>query len=505
MPLQQTHHLHPQGWESSPEEERFKVTTLDYLSVCSYNMYALFFRLDTDNESNIQQAISILKAGLERTLSQTRHLCGTIEKDPEGAGGHSFVTKRGSTVRFIVQWLTTLNPDSKADEEGEGEGERERYPSFHDIEAAHFSAPALKPNLSLYAVPPMTYGVTEAAHPDNHPVVAAYKANIVDGGIVFAMHHHHYANDVLGWAGMTHQFAENCYAVAHNTAYPGWDGRNLDLGRFIKSPTANEMVDAPASPGRHPEHRDAISLLFHLPKSRAAELKRIAAPEDGSGRWVSTYDAFSAFMMRVLTRVRVEAGVFKVEESGPILWAEAVDMRRRLHNPSAPARMQGNVMMAVVNASTETAVPHPTVSEIISEWPLWKLALYVRALTNTASQEALDQSLNAIANIRDKTKLSIRIDSTPPLSILQTDHREVNITAADFGFAKPVAYRFLADSVANGIVFVYPPRASDDPDEGLGMAIAFEKDLAQSLIEDEEWRAYFEYRGVDAVNASPEP
>ena len=38
--------LHPLGWENGPEEERFKISTLDYLAAMTYNNYALFFKLD---------------------------------------------------------------------------------------------------------------------------------------------------------------------------------------------------------------------------------------------------------------------------------------------------------------------------------------------------------------------------------------------------------------------------------------------------------------------------
>ena len=46
MPKIEEFQLHPLGWETAPEEERFKISTLDYLSAMSYNNYALFFKLD---------------------------------------------------------------------------------------------------------------------------------------------------------------------------------------------------------------------------------------------------------------------------------------------------------------------------------------------------------------------------------------------------------------------------------------------------------------------------
>jgi hypothetical protein len=108
-----------------------------------------------------------------------------------------------------------------------------------------------------------------------------------------------------------------------------------------------------------------------------------------------------------------------------------------------------------------------------------------------------------VAMVRDKSTLNIRIDAQPPMSILQTDHRDANITGADFGFGSPITYRHLLDRVTNGVIVIYPPRMNTgNPDEGCEFAIFYEEDLAQTLIDDPEWNEYFEYRGVDALDAA---
>ncbi|KAL4926740.1 uncharacterized protein BDV17DRAFT_299639 [Aspergillus undulatus] len=477
MPAEQVYHLHPFGWEDDPEEERFKVSTLDYLSVQSYNNYALFFRLADADKPRV---VEVLKQGLERTLSQVRHICGTIEKDE--AGGHSFVKKKDSTVKLVVQWLDSGSA---------------AYPSIDEIEQSHFSAVKLG-DLNLWSVPPMTYGEKPEASPDVSPVVAAYKANFVHGGLVFIMHHHHYSNDIMGWSGLTHQLAENCYAIVNGTPFPPWDPNNLDRSRVTKPDPPEAKVNGPPAPQRNPAQLPGICLLFHLPKRKAAELKALGTPQDGT--WISTYDAWSAFIFRTLTRVR--APVFNADPSAHVFWAEAVDMRRRFHSPRVPPRIQGNLASAVM--STTAGVQAPTVAEVISEWPFWKLAAYIRAITNSITQEALDQSLSMVAMIRDKAALNIRIDSMAPMSILQTDHRDANITAANFGFASPITYRHLLDSVTNGVIIIYPPRTNEaNPDEGCEFSIFYERDLAQTLIDDDEWNKYFEYRGVDAIDTAP--
>jgi hypothetical protein len=478
MPRQEVFDLHPIGWENDPEEERFKVSTLDYLTGLTYCNFAIFFPMD---EADKMQAVEVLKEGLEKTLAQARILCGTIEKDCHG--GHSFVKKKDSTVRFIVQWLDEPRAE-------------ESYPSFDNIAEQNFCSTALG-NLNDWIIPPMTYGDKPESHPDLSPVVAAYKANFVRGGLVFIMAHHHYANDVMGWAGLTHQLSENCYAIVNSTSFPPWQASWLDVSRLTKPEVPEEFkIDGPPMPERHPDHITAEMLLFHLPKSKAAELKKLASPPDGSR--ISTYDAFSAYVWRTLTRLR--APVFKADLSAPLFWSEAVDMRRRMHSPKVHPRVQQNVMSAAL--SDRVPVTAPTAAEVISEWPLWKLAFYIRQMTNSITQEALDESLSAISKIRDKTALNIRITSYPPMSILQTDHRSVNITGTNFGFARPVIYRVLLDSITQGVNIIYPPRASSSgTDEGPEISISYEKSLKQVLINDPEWKGFFEYRGVDAIDA----
>ncbi|KAF4767656.1 hypothetical protein N7455_006833 [Penicillium solitum] len=478
MAHQEVFQVQPFGWENDLEEERFKVSTLDYLTACTYNNYALFFRLE-DAEKN--RAVDVLKAGLERTLSQVRHLCGTIEKDP--TGGHSFVKKKDSAVKLYVQWLDS--PDIRQD-----------YPSFDEIEEGNFRTSVLG-DLQRWSVPPMTYGEKPEAHPDNSPVVASYKANFIRGGLVFIMHHLHYANDVMGWAGLTHQLAENCYAIVHQTEFPSWDARCLDLSRLAKAEVREELkVDGPPPPEIHSDHIPAQSLLFHLSKKKAAELKKLASPTDGT--WISTYDAFSAFIWRTVTRLR--APIFKPDLSAPLFWAEAIDMRRRLHSPKVPPRIQQNV--AAVAMSPTAPCTAPSAAEVISEWPLPKLAFYIRQLTNSVTQEALDLALEMAATVRDRAALNTRIDSQPPMSVLQTDHRDANVSSANFGFGSPVTYRHLMDCVTQGVFIIYPPRdLSPESNDGPEFSLAYEKSLKQALIEDPEWNRYFEYRGVDAMDA----
>ncbi|KAL7627870.1 hypothetical protein AAE478_002065 [Parahypoxylon ruwenzoriense] len=94
------------------------------------------------------------------------------------------------------------------------------------------------------------------------------------------------------------------------------------------------------------------------------------------------------------------------------------------------------------------------VVEVVSKWPLSRLASCIRQMTDSITQWNLDKTLDEVANIRDKTSLNIRINSKPPMSILTADHREASISSKDFGFAKATTYRHLSTDITVGVVVV---------------------------------------------------
>ena len=354
MPRNEVFELRPAGWESDPAHEFFKLSTLDYCVGQVYTNYALFFKL---SDADKPKTIPVLKRGLEVTLSQCRQLCGILEKHPHG--GLCFHKKRESTVDFHVQWLDGLEDGAK-------------YPSFGDLEKRHFVSQALG-DINTWCVAPMTYGEKPEAQPANKPKASAFKATFIRGGLVFMMHHHHYANDVMGWAGELHQLAENCAAIWKSPeipTLPPWDPACLDLSRVTApDPPKDQRVDGPMPPLRHPDHKPGQWLLFHLPKSKMAELKKLASPQDGS-YWISSYDAAMAYIWRTLSKHR--AKLFQPNPKQKLLWGEAVDMRRRFHDPPVPQRIQGNVVFVAL--SSQSPLPQLTAEEVISEVPLSKLA-----------------------------------------------------------------------------------------------------------------------------------
>lgn len=373
---------------------------------------------------------------------------------------------------------------------------QDKIPAFEEIAGSHFLSKTLG-DISLLGNTPMTFGEKPEAHADASPAISSYKANFIPGGLIFNMHLHHYSNGLAGWASFTKQLAENCYAVFNNTALPSFDPRCLDRTLFATpSDPGEQQIDAPPRPDRHPQHRlQSQSLLFHLPKSRAAALKEAANPGD-NGSWISTYDAVCALMWRVFSRIRQP--VYMPEPTSHLHWVEGVNMMRNF--PDLPARMQGNISFDIL--STKCPVQQLTVAEVISEASLSRLASYTRQMTNSATVELVADELRRFRRIRNKEDLSVRVDAFPPMSLVITDWREADVCRSDFGFGRPAAFRHLFDKVAEGLAIVYPPRNGPaGEDEGIELQVTFEKELVDELVNDAQWKTYFEFRGVDAEGA----
>jgi hypothetical protein len=495
MPKVEEFQLHPLGWENDPEEERYRLSTLDYLTTITYTNTAVFFKLEEADKVLVisfclesqhvnifdSKAAATLKEGLERTFSQIRHLVGTIERDEDGH--HSIVRKKNSTVLFVIKHLDTTE---------------DNFPSFTEIANAHFLSPILG-DVNVLSNSPMTCGNKPEAHPDNSPAVSSFRANIIPGGLIFHIQTHHYSNGLSGATAFYRQLAGNCYAITHNTPYPSFDLKCLDrsifnhLGLDAPSTPTAPQTEAPPRANRNTQHKHSQLLLFHLPKSKAKLLKAAAAPPDKTR--ISTYSAVCALLWRVLSRLREP--LYNPGLNYKPLWAEGVSISKLYTNPPIPTGMQGNLQFDI--SSRTSPIPELTLGEIISPTvPLSRLATYTRKMTDSVTPAMLRDVLAKFAHVRNKHDLSIRVESFPPLALLFSDWRYSDLCGMDFGFARPDAYRHLFGGVPLCQAVVYPPRVGPaGEDEGMEVQFTFETELVPALLRDEEWGRYFEFRGVD--------
>jgi hypothetical protein len=333
-------------------------------------------------------------------------------------------------------------------------------------------------------------------HPlQTSPVVSAFKLNFIQGGLILTAHLHHCVIDNAGFGGFVHQLAENCYSIIHETQPPIWDIRCLDRSRFrckeisnLKQMNIARQLEQDTS---QPVHRPSTALLLHLPKSKAETLKLLATPPGGDIR-ISTYDAFSALLWRIVLRHR--ARIYSVDPHTPAFFYEIVNMRSRL---GLPARFQGNALLA---PTTENLQDRLSIADVISNAPIWKLATCIRQVTNTATSEALQALLDKTSPVADKTK--VRHFTTPltTMSLGITDVRAPPISDADFGFGQLKAFRhFFYPFCPESLVCVYPPRVLDEGDDaGCEFHVPMEKELVDGFLNDPDVRYCFDFHGFEA-------
>ncbi|KAL2267833.1 hypothetical protein VTJ83DRAFT_5110 [Remersonia thermophila] len=487
MPETTVYEIRPLGWENDPEEEKLKLSMLDIFSVQAYNPFTLFFKL-SDNER--PRALDILKKGLERTLAQCRHMVGTIEQDDKTYDCF-FTKKRDTTGKLVVKYF----------------GPEDGVPSMQEIEKAHYASSFL--DVSKFNVEGLSATEAPENHPSQKPISTAFQANFIPGGLVFVTSQHHYTNDLAGWANFARQLGENCAAIANNTAPPPWDPANLDASCWTAPDIPDEAkVDAPPSPPPNGMERDTSVLLLHMPKSKASELKRLASPEgsDAMPKWISTYDAMCAILWRILTRHRVPLYCPDPDAEAPLA-LESVNLRSRV-DPPLPPRQQRNIMWVMPS----NVLPDPfTAREVAaqeSEFPLARLAAKIRTMTSAMNKEMVLQFLAKTAPIRDKTRLFLRPNSFPPLSFFVTDWRDADLRDVDFGFGRPCAFRHIADSPDSmkgiSVVAVYPPRPSENPDEGFEFLVSVENDILDAVLEDPDLKNFFDFRGFEIKTEAKE-
>jgi hypothetical protein len=201
-----------------------------------------------------------------------------------------------------------------------------------------------------------------------------------------------------------------------------------------------------------------------------------------------------ALMWRTLTKHRLR--LYNPEPDYKPLWGQGVTISHLFTNPPLPPRLQGNLQFDIT--SRTSPIPELTVDEIVSTAPLSKLALYTRAMTESVTRSMLDTSLLAASNVANKSALSIRVDSFPPLSLLWADWRAGAYVSLDFGFGKMEAYRHLFGGVPVCQAVVYPERVGPrGEDEGMEIMFSCEREISRDVVEDGEWREYMEFRGVD--------
>ncbi|KXX76485.1 Trichothecene 3-O-acetyltransferase [Madurella mycetomatis] len=468
MHRKETFLIQPSG--RCQHQEQTRLSPLDFVITQHYNNYALIFELDKHTDTSA--IVETFRSALEATLSQCRHVAGTIEKNRYG--DFSIFSRPDSSVPLVIQCR-----DAPGDE----------FPSYSDIQRAHFVSGALG-DPSLLTIPGMA--MSSDASPRAKPAVAGFQLTFIRGGLVLTINVHHFAMDAVGASALVHHIASHCRSIVHGAAPPGWNRRLVDRSRFIPPRVPNAVTANPQQPAhRHPDWLPCSWLLFHISQSKLTELKRRAMPTDGS--WISSYDAVVAFLWRVLSKNR--APIYKPDLGSPALFGESVNMRDRVR-PSVPQRYQGNLQCGGLSFLQKRQL---TLAEVISEARLRDIAAFIRRITDSVSQDTLQTTVATAASVSDPSNLHFRQNSMPPMSLIVTDWRGVDMGDAEFGFGRAVAVRQLSDVVTENVITIYPRRtAGGDSDYGLEVVVPFERHAVDTLIKDPQMNEFFTFRGFEA-------
>lgn len=302
MPRRKVLYIRPAGWETA-QHEYFRLSPLDLVVTQHYNNYALIF--EKIAQSDYEIIVDTVYRALQATLGQCRHIVGTIERDSQG--DFTIVKKPSSTVPFVVQRL---------------DGTEDNCPSLRDLRKSHFCSGILGDPTRLSNA---GMSMASEASPLIYPPVAGFQLTFISGGMILTTSIHHFAMDITGTNGLIQQLATHCYSLRYGFPQPTWDEALLDRSLFRLPPIPEEAkIDQKPASTRHPQWLPCTWLLFHIPRSNLYKLKQLAMPADS---WISTYDALSAYLWRVLSKTRAQ--IYKPNLDQPAIFLESVNMRSR--------------------------------------------------------------------------------------------------------------------------------------------------------------------------------
>lgn len=487
MPRKITLHIRPCE-ATIPAEEAFRLSILDVVVPPNYNTYAIIFKADIIDSTLVAKTFA---KAIEATLRQSRHLLGTIRGN--NFGDYSIVNTPQSSVKLVLQWLTSAE---------------DKFPSYNQLEDGNFTLRCME-NYPLLGVE----GMPDSLHPDREPSVIAFQLNFIRGGFVLTTHVHHFALDMSGTRNVMQQIAKHCTAVVSNGEEPAWDEMVMDRTRFIAPVIdAEDYVDAAPRPPRHPEWQRCSYLLFHITPQAASGIKALATPNNEMK--ISTYDAVTALCWRIVARHR--ASIYQPDLDAVAIFGHPIDMRNRcsccrkpswkntaettadtiaVGTPNLPEGYQANALAA--GLSIQQGLPL-TLSEVISDAPMSRVASFIRAITNSVGQHSIEEVMTRIAPIRIKAGLDMPLDSLPPMSFTTTDWRSAKLAELDFGIGEAMAYRCLYTTVVENMMIIYPSHKSTKTEEqGIEVMLPCEAHSIQQFLQDLDLAKWFEYRGVE--------
>ncbi|KAF2025143.1 hypothetical protein EK21DRAFT_77094 [Setomelanomma holmii] len=476
-------HIHPSGWQSNPETERFAISLLGHLMPKVYVQVVEVFSLPEN--TNVDATIKNMVAGLEFALSQYQVLTGVLRTDD--ANGEMWVEKRrSSTVSLHIKHMV----------------DGDEFPSYEELERKDFPANLLVGHKLIpeSAAKKQLYSPL-GANDEADISMATFQLNFIRGGFVLGLAVHHALSDVTGCDGFLTIWAKNSTAAAHGEPFVAveepftLEGSILDVQRPDLE-TAKKLENAyplvkigsgAAPPPPADFQMPAIACeMFHFPRSKAEALKDQVSKELREG-WISTYDAFMALLWGRVTLARLP--LLQPDLDSDVIFVHAMNTRK-CWKPPLPESFLGN---GAWGARCEPLL----IKEVIAPENLPRLAKSVRASIQQLTLEHLTGLLQWTANVNDKRYFEFRHRAFMGMDFGGTSWAGMKAYEKhDFGFGCPKALRWPSPQ-HDGYVFVYPSRASQkaaSEDEGIEVCVCLEQSCMERLLKDELLRSYAQPR-----------
>lgn len=480
--------------------ERFELSDMDHTMPKIYVQIAEIFELPPDADRG--GIVQSLAKGLAFALGQYPVLAGVLRMD--ASNGRMWVVKqRDSTVGLFVK-------DASAPA-----GKEHHLPSFEYLEADDFPVQLIDGHkvLPKIVTEKQLFSPLGENADDDATIISTFQITFIDGGLILAAAIHHNCSDGPGCNGFLTTWAENSAAASRGEPFKPIDVANTARDQLSapkpsaerwqeldgKFPILKNLRAPPPAPPADFMMPNLKIRMWHVPRSRAAELKALCAQADEE-KWVSTYDCIMALFWKTITRAKLP--LLKPAMSKEVILVHAVNTRNMLE-PPLPDRFLGNAVAL-------PRVPIDSIEELVRDGNdnLPQLAAAVRESIKTITPQYAAELPEWVAGLEDRRYIAITMDSFLGMDLAGTSWQAMTpYEHHDFGFGLPKAMRWPHPQF-EGYVFVLPSRAAakkdkqdgsgDDNDEGLEICVCLEESCHDRLLRDAELLRFAQPRGLDA-------
>ncbi|KAL8846762.1 MAG: hypothetical protein Q9221_008168 [Calogaya cf. arnoldii] len=310
------------------------------------------------------------------------------------------------------------------------------------------------------------------------------QANFIPGGLVVCFTGMHNAMDATGLGQLIKLFATLCRGEelsAADLAVANVDRAKLDFAlkpgqTQMKHPELGHKTDVEA------QHKDATKApasvwsYLHISASKLAELKHEGSRDlTSDSSWVSTNDALTAWLWRVVLRIRSA----NIDMSKDSVLLRAIGGRRAL-DPPMPNYLGNIVTCPELKLSIKT----------VTESSLSKISLSVRERTNTINDHYVRSMATLIASEPDKSNLVFGFEA-PDRGLMISSWASAP-AYEDFGKLLGRAdFVRRPSSPWPGMIYIMPKRL----DGSLDVAVGLPEDDMLRLKNDDQVKAVATYIG----------